>query len=180
MATSFSGHIGVLVLATLLLLSTENAGGAAQGTQHVVGDDHGWDLSSNVPAWSMNRIFRVGDNIWFAYSAAEESILELQTKEEFESCDLSNPIQMYTYGLDKVKLDEQGTRYFVSGKPNQCRKGLKLHVEVMPSAQPGERARPVSANLFKALAPESSDSIYCRASYLLLALIIFVFIPYLS
>lgn len=30
---------------------------------HVVGDDRGWDPSSDLLYWSSARIFRVGDNI---------------------------------------------------------------------------------------------------------------------
>lgn len=95
----------------------------------------------------------------FAYSAAEESLMELQSKEEYESCDLSNPIRMYVNGLDRVSLDGEGTRYFSSGKLENCRKGLKLHVDVMPGD--------VMSDGVAASAPESSASIHLKATYLL-------------
>uniref|UniRef100_A0A2N9IW17 Phytocyanin domain-containing protein n=1 Tax=Fagus sylvatica TaxID=28930 RepID=A0A2N9IW17_FAGSY len=79
---------------------------------------------------------RVGDKIWFTYSAAQESIIELKGKEEYESCDISNPIKMYTDGLDGISLDGEGIRYFVSSKPESCKNGLKLHVEVVPEGTP--------------------------------------------
>uniref|UniRef100_A0A5B7A0F5 Putative Copper binding protein 9 n=1 Tax=Davidia involucrata TaxID=16924 RepID=A0A5B7A0F5_DAVIN len=109
-------------------------GGKWVGAQvhHVVGGDRGWDPSSDVGSWSSGRIFRVGDKIWFAYSAAQESILELGSVEEYLSCDLSNPIRMYTEGLDRVALDGEGVRYFASGKHESCKNGLKLHVDVQP------------------------------------------------
>ena len=77
-------------------------------------------------------------NCWtgFAYSAAQESIVELNTKDEYESCDVSNPIRMYTDGLDGIPLDGEGIRYFVSSKTESCKNGLKLHVEVMPLGNP--------------------------------------------
>ncbi|GMJ14551.1 hypothetical protein HRI_005124300 [Hibiscus trionum] len=109
------------------------AGGAQQPHHHVVGDDRGWDPSSDISTWSSRRSFRVGDKIWFAYSAAQESIVELKSKDEYESCDVTSPIKMYTDGLDSIELVEEGIRYFVSSKPESCKKGLKLHVEVMPS-----------------------------------------------
>ncbi|XP_077211133.1 early nodulin-like protein 14 [Tasmannia lanceolata] len=68
----------------------------------------------------------------FTYSAALESIAELKNREEYESCDVSNPIRMYTDGLDKVLLDAEGTRYFASTKLDKCKDGLKLHVDVIP------------------------------------------------
>ncbi|KAA8520175.1 hypothetical protein F0562_014431 [Nyssa sinensis] len=115
-------------------------GGKWVGAQvhHVVGGDRGWDPSSDVGSWSSDRVFRVGDKIWFAYSVAQESIVELGSVEEYLSCDLSNPIRMYTEGLDKVALDGEGIRYFASGKPESCKNGLKLHVDVQPQPKKKE------------------------------------------
>ncbi len=82
----------------------------------------------------------------FTYSAAQESIIELKGKEEYESCDISNPIKMYTDGLDGISLDGEGIRYFVSSKPESCKNGLKLHVEVVPEGTP-EIAKIASSTL---------------------------------
>lgn len=76
----------------------------------------------------------------FTYSAAEEGIAELRTREEYESCDTSNPIRMYTGGLDKIELGHQGPRYFVSTSHEVCNKGLKLRVHVEPQQQKAEPA----------------------------------------
>ncbi|KAE8689677.1 Fumarylacetoacetase [Hibiscus syriacus] len=118
---------------------------ASQLHHHVVGNDRGWDPSSDIATWSSGRSFRVGDKIWFAYSAAQESIVELESKDEYESCDVRNPIRMYTYGLEGIDLVEEGIRYFVSSKPESCRKGLKLHVEVMPLSNPDTEMPRVTA-----------------------------------
>eukprot|EP00262_Sarcandra_glabra_P006888 TRINITY_DN19452_c0_g1_i1.p1 TRINITY_DN19452_c0_g1~~TRINITY_DN19452_c0_g1_i1.p1 ORF type:complete len:182 (-),score=21.32 TRINITY_DN19452_c0_g1_i1:266-811(-) len=141
---------------------------------HVVGDDRGWDPSSDLQAWSSGKSFRVGDYIWFTYSAAQESITELRGREEFDSCDLSNPIRMYTDGLNKVKLDGEGTRYFTSGRPENCKAGLKLHVDVQP--QSGVQIETTSAALEEpsgvravAAGPIPSDSIHLRGVSTLLA-----------
>lgn len=83
------------------------------------------------------RYNRVSLSAGFSYSAAQESIVELKSKEEFYTCDLSNPIRMYTDGLNSILLEEEGIRYFASSKLDSCRKGLKLHVEVVPQQQPG-------------------------------------------
>ena len=61
--------------------------------------------------------------------------MEVKSKEEYEACDVSNPIRMYTNGLDSVSLEEEGIRYFASVKPENCKNGLKLHVAVQPQAQ---------------------------------------------
>lgn len=74
----------------------------------------------------------------FTYSAGQGSIVEVKEQEEYLSCDISNPIKMYTDGLDSVSLDGEGIRYFVSSKPDSCKNGLKLHVEVMPQGTPAD------------------------------------------
>lgn len=56
--------------------------------------------------------------------------MELETPEEFNSCDLRNPIRIYSGGLDRIPLESQGTKYFASGNPESCQKGLKLPVDV--------------------------------------------------
>ena len=71
----------------------------------------------------------------FAYPATEERILELQTSEEFFTCDLSNPIRMYTSGLDKIPLESEGVRFFTSGSSDSCKNGLKLPVKVHPQVK---------------------------------------------
>lgn len=71
----------------------------------------------------------------FAYSAAHENVVELHKIEEYKSCDVKNPVRMYTDGLNKVSLKEEGIRYFASGNPESCKKGLKLQVEVQPQEQ---------------------------------------------
>ncbi|WCJ39969.1 Cupredoxin superfamily protein [Euphorbia peplus] len=102
--------------------------------EHLVGGDRGWDPSnSDLTSWSSSRIFTIGDNLWLSYSRAEGMIAELKTKEEYESCDMRNPIKMYTDGLNTIKLDQQGIRYFVSTNSDHCNNGLKLHVDVLPT-----------------------------------------------
>lgn len=68
----------------------------------------------------------------FTYSAAQSGIAEVSSKEEYEACDVSNPIRMYTDGLENIKLDTEGLRYFASSDPESCKNGLKLHVDVLP------------------------------------------------
>lgn len=72
----------------------------------------------------------------FPYSAGEESIVEVKSKDEYDSCDVGNPTRIYIVGLDGIDLDGEGIRYFVSSKPESCKKGLKLRVELMPLRSP--------------------------------------------
>ncbi|XVE51021.1 hypothetical protein DITRI_Ditri02bG0004700 [Diplodiscus trichospermus] len=138
--------MAIVKMAMALVVMAASLGGkwAEAQVHHVVGGDRGWDPSSDVASWSAGRSFRVGDKIWFAYSAAQESIVELKSKGEYELCDVSNPIRMYTDGLDGVILDGEGIRYFVSSRTESCKNGLKLHVDVMPLGSP-ETEKPKAA-----------------------------------
>ncbi|XVE87692.1 hypothetical protein DITRI_Ditri19aG0008000 [Diplodiscus trichospermus] len=161
-----------MVMALVVMAASLGVKRAGAQVHHVVGGDRGWDPSSDLASWSSGRIFRVGDKIWFAYSAAQESIVELKGKDEYESCDVSNPIRMYTDGLDTIPLDGEGIRYFVSSKTESCKNGLKLHVEVMPfgSAEAENPKVAVSENSAKtmAAAPTTpSGSVQLCRSFLL-------------
>ncbi|KAK4259095.1 hypothetical protein QN277_005463 [Acacia crassicarpa] len=125
-------HLTSTFLFAVLLISTTAAVVGASKVHHVVGGDRGWDSSSDLSAWSSTRTYTVGDEIWISYSAAEGTIAEVKSKEEYESCDASNPIKMYTDGLQTIPLEKEGIRYFLSTKPHSCNNGLKLHVKVQP------------------------------------------------
>ncbi|XP_031491131.1 umecyanin-like [Nymphaea colorata] len=125
------GRRGMILMVAAMVAGLMFPGGSCvEEMHHVVGEDRGWDAASDVGAWATGKMFRVGDNLWFAYSATLESVVELRSREEFESCDLRNPLRMYTDGLDKVRLESEGSRFFVSGQSANCKKGLKLHVDV--------------------------------------------------
>ncbi|GLJ21279.1 hypothetical protein SUGI_0390780 [Cryptomeria japonica] len=111
--------------------------------QHVVGDDRGWDPTSNFKGWASRKIFHVGDNLyirldlspcltpWFSYASSQQSVLELKSREEFENCDVRNPIKLYDGGLDAVPLIEMGDRYFTNGNAEDCQRGMKVHINVL-------------------------------------------------
>ncbi|KAF8391629.1 hypothetical protein HHK36_023935 [Tetracentron sinense] len=160
MSRAMRGSCMVIALVAISM----SFGGRWVGAQvhHVVASDRGWDPSSDVGSWSSGRVFRVGDKIWFTYSATQESIAELQSIEEFKSCNISNPIRMYTDGLG-VALDGEGTRYFASSRPESCRNGLKLHVEVLPTQPKPETQTTVSSDLLAlAVGPTPSASVHLK------------------
>ncbi|AES64456.1 putative cupredoxin [Medicago truncatula] len=124
---------GIIVVMAVAMMSMDVA---TSEVHHVVGGDHGWDPNSDILSWSSGRVFRVGDQIWFAYSAAQGLVAELKSREEYESCNMSNPIKMYTEGLHTIPLEKEGIRYFVSSDSENCKNGLKLNVEVQPKDSP--------------------------------------------
>ncbi|KAL2932161.1 Uclacyanin 1 [Bienertia sinuspersici] len=147
---------------------------------HVVGDDRGWEVASDVASWAASRTFVVGDFLWFAYSTGleKDSVVELNTKHEFESCDLSNPIKMYTNGLDKITLEEEGIRYFASSNPVSCKKGLKLPVEIKPKSTAVIQSSSSSSKADLAQEPTapSSSTRMCGSTLVIIGAIIFYYI----
>ncbi|KAI3456528.1 hypothetical protein Pfo_013191 [Paulownia fortunei] len=121
----------VLAAVFLLVVALTGAGVSAQ-THHFVGGDRGWGPALDVNSWLSGRVFRVGDKIWFNYSGTEDSVVELPGLEEFLSCNLTNPIRMYTDPVSHVALENEGVRYFTSGNLESCKNGLKLPVPVQP------------------------------------------------
>ncbi|GAA0151195.1 hypothetical protein LIER_09968 [Lithospermum erythrorhizon] len=146
-----------IALAMVLLSMALSLQMVAATHHHVVGDDKGWDTSTDLASWASARIFKVGDNIWFDNTASQESLLELANVDEFSSCDLSNPIKMYTEDINKVFLDGEGSRYFVSGNPESCRKGLKLHINVHPQKEEETNGKDESSSEGEDVAAEYKD-----------------------
>ncbi|XP_040969616.1 mavicyanin isoform X2 [Gossypium hirsutum] len=151
-----------MVMAVVIMAASLGGKLGAAQVHHVVGGDRGWDVSSDVASWSSGRSFRVGDKI------SQESIAEVNSPEEYESCDVSNPIRMYTDGIDGIPLDGEGIRYFVSGKEESCKNGLKLHVEVMPFGNPEPERPRVAVAAAAPTTPSGSARLY-GSSVLLLA-----------
>ncbi|XP_042519183.1 uclacyanin 1-like [Macadamia integrifolia] len=118
----------VLVLITVTVSLSVGGGGigvaASTAEVHVVGGNRGWDIVSDIAAWVC------------IFIGSRESIVEVGSREELEACDVTNPIHMYTDGLDSITLDGVGTRFFASSSSDSCRKGLKLNIDVLPSQQP--------------------------------------------
>ncbi|XP_022142597.1 mavicyanin-like [Momordica charantia] len=170
------------VLTAAFFVNSATPPGAGAETHHVVGGDRGWDVDSDISSWSAGRSFRVGDKIWFAYSAAHGNVVELRSQEEYEACDVSNFTRMYTDGIDIVALNGEGIRYFASSEQESCKKGLKLHVQVQAQAQQNsettedERTNDVSVADSAAApsTPSTSSPPHTPISYITLTLFLFM------
>lgn len=61
-----SALVPMMMMMIMMMMAVSLGGGkwaAAAEVHHVVGGDRGWDLPSNVDAWSSGRVFRVGDKL---------------------------------------------------------------------------------------------------------------------
>ncbi|WOH09744.1 hypothetical protein DCAR_0729202 [Daucus carota subsp. sativus] len=147
------------------------AGMVRAHVHHIVKGETGWEQFFELGFKSSElMMFKVGDHLWFRN--AQDGIVELQSRKEYLSCDISNPIKMYTDGPDKISLQQEGIRYFASGNPRECKNGLKLHVEVHPhdkndGTQTADSTKIASA-VVKAAGPTSASAHLGGFCYLVL------------
>ena len=88
----------------------------------------------------------------FSYEAGKDSVLQV-TREAYEKCNTTSPKASYTDGNTKVKLEQPGPVYFISGTKGHCQKGQKLRLVVVtprsslspaPSPSDGPAVAPTS------------------------------------
>ncbi|KAG8381063.1 hypothetical protein BUALT_Bualt06G0083000 [Buddleja alternifolia] len=122
-------------MANLLLISTILLFFYAltcSATVYTVGDNSGWDISTDLDSWSRGKTFSVGDTLLFQYSQYH-SVSEL-TKENYKGCNMTNALQSSSNGNTSFALSSPGDRYFACGNRLHCLGGMKLHVNVVGNA----------------------------------------------
>ncbi|KAL0304039.1 UNVERIFIED_CONTAM: Blue copper protein [Sesamum radiatum] len=154
----------LILIPTILLLFYAST---CSATVYTVGDNAGWDISTDLDSWAKEKTFAIGDTLLFQYSQYH-SVNEV-TKENYEGCNTTNVLQSSSNGNTSFVLTNPGDRYFVCGNRLHCLGGMKLHVSVLgnqamspvgaPQAQPGGALPPGSS---KSNSPSSSSSILHR------------------
>ncbi|CAN6166154.1 unnamed protein product [Urochloa humidicola] len=108
--------------------------GAASAATYNVGEPGGsWDLRTNYGDWAASKRFHPGDQLVFKYSPQAHDVLEV-SKADYDSCSSARPIATHNSGNDAIALTSAGTRYFICGFTGHCDGGMKLQVDVVPSA----------------------------------------------
>ncbi|XP_076903723.1 mavicyanin-like [Bidens hawaiensis] len=95
---------------------------------YIVGDNSGWDISTNLDTWEQGKKFIVGDVLVFQY-ASTDSLCEVG-QESFRTCNTTNVIKCYSNGNTSIPLTSPGERYFLCGNKLYCYSGMKLDVTV--------------------------------------------------
>ncbi|XVF89281.1 hypothetical protein PTKIN_Ptkin19aG0117400 [Pterospermum kingtungense] len=109
--------------------------GLCEGKDILVGgSENAWKIpdssSVSLNIWAEKKRFKVGDFLIWKYDGKVDSVLQV-TKENYLSCNTSNPIKEYKDGNNtKVELDRSGPFYFI-GADGHCQKGQKFIVIVM-------------------------------------------------
>ncbi|XP_042490153.1 uclacyanin 1-like [Macadamia integrifolia] len=104
----------------------------AIGKNHTVGGASGWDLSSNLQSWAAGESFHVGDNLIFKYSPPHD-VIEV-TKADYDSCQATSAVKVYTDLNTVITLNLPGNRYFICGFPEHCGQGMKLLVQTLATS----------------------------------------------
>uniref|UniRef100_A0A0A0KZL9 Phytocyanin domain-containing protein n=1 Tax=Cucumis sativus TaxID=3659 RepID=A0A0A0KZL9_CUCSA len=104
----------------------------SQAYTFYVGGKDGWVLnpSESYDNWANRNRFRVNDVLVFNYARGSDSVAVVG-KEDYDKCDLNNPIVKLEDGNSKFKFDRSGAFYFASGKQGMCENGQKLAVVVI-------------------------------------------------
>ncbi|XP_059637921.1 blue copper protein-like [Cornus florida] len=132
MATKMSLAI-MLVLAAALLHTT-----VAQ-TTHVVGDSLGWIVPPGGPiaysTWADMYTFTVGDILVFNFTTGQQDVARV-SKEQFSTCNSTNPIWHETTGPANITLTSAGEYYFIGTMDTHCYLGQKLAINVTGTSGP--------------------------------------------
>ncbi|XP_065858496.1 early nodulin-like protein 8 [Euphorbia lathyris] len=138
--------------------------------QFKVGDLDSWGIPSPANPqiysfWSKSHSIDIGDSLLFLYPPSEDSVIQV-TEENYNSCNLKNPILYMNNGNSVFNITSHGDFYFTSGNQGHCLKKQKLHISVGSSAHsPADSlsdsaSAPSYANVFGSipLPPSASPS----------------------
>ncbi|KAH7577546.1 hypothetical protein JRO89_XS01G0265200 [Xanthoceras sorbifolium] len=116
---------------------------------HKVGDSAGWTTIGNVDykKWASAKNFHVGDVISndfiltqsvYIYTAFEYNNQFHNVKQvshrDFQSCNATSSIAVYSSGSDSMTLKRPGHYYFLCGFPGHCQAGQKVDILVTPAS----------------------------------------------
>ncbi|XP_010544564.1 PREDICTED: uclacyanin-2 [Tarenaya hassleriana] len=117
--------------AILLVLVTVPA---TMAETYLVGDSSGWIQGFDYTAWTRGKTFKVGDVLEFKYRSSHT--VDVVNKDSYDNCDTSNLLEKFSGGDTKYTLNATGAIYFICATPGHCQAGMKLAVNVQPSAGP--------------------------------------------
>ncbi|KAJ4840911.1 hypothetical protein Tsubulata_001104 [Turnera subulata] len=102
--------------------------------QYKVGDLESWGIPTSANPkvyfyWSKYHTLKLGDQLLFLYPPSQDSVIQV-TKENYNSCNLKNPILYMNDGNSLFNITTEGEFFFTSGEPGHCEKHQKLYIAV--------------------------------------------------
>ncbi|KAL8539508.1 hypothetical protein ACS0TY_001208 [Phlomoides rotata] len=115
----------------LLLFIFHSLTSPSSAAVYTVGENSGWDISTDLDSWAKDKTFSVGDTLLFQYSQSH-SVSEV-SKENYEGCNTTKVLDSSSNGNTTFALTGPGDRFFVCGNRLHCLGGMKLQVNVVPN-----------------------------------------------
>ncbi|ESW33971.1 hypothetical protein PHAVU_001G113600 [Phaseolus vulgaris] len=147
-SSSSSARLAFFAISMLLLSSLSMA------TDFVVGDDKGWTLDFNYTTWAQDKVFHVGDTLWFNYAKANHNVVKVNGT-QFKECSFTAENEVLSTGKDSITLKAEGRKWYICSRGNHCanhQMKLLITVEAAPPAPaPTSSASSLMASLSGAL-----------------------------
>ncbi|XP_065862105.1 early nodulin-like protein 1 [Euphorbia lathyris] len=132
-----------------------------------VGGNNGWVLnpSESYNHWAERNRFQVNDTLTFKIKEGSADSVLVVKKDDYYSCNTSNPILILQSATSVFKFDRSGPFFFITANKPNCQKGQRLIVVVLavrpktpsPVLPPTPKSSPVSPSP-AANSPKSSIS----------------------
>ncbi|KAG9455874.1 hypothetical protein H6P81_000382 [Aristolochia fimbriata] len=103
-------------------------------TDHIVGDNHGWNPNINYTYWANNQTFYVNDYISFRYQKGMYNVF-MVNETGYDNCTTEGALGNWSNGKDFILLTEPKRYYFICGN-GFCFSGMKVSVVVHPLPSP--------------------------------------------
>ncbi|CAN6586601.1 unnamed protein product [Malus baccata var. baccata] len=144
-------NTSTLIFFVMMVLS-----GVCFGDVYRVGDSDGWTSRGlvNYNKWASTKEFHF------------HNLMQV-TKQDFESCNTTATIAVYTSGSDTITLKRPDHYYFLCGAPGHCQAGQKIDVKVTLPIPQSSLASPnpapqgsLSSDSHPSSTPSSAQTIY--------------------
>ncbi|KAL6327997.1 hypothetical protein AAG906_031341 [Vitis piasezkii] len=123
----------------------------AMATEFTVGDDQGWTINFNYEAWSKDKVFQVGDELFFKYRAGWHNVFKVNGT-TFTNYTMPLANEALTTGNGVITLAIPGRKWYICGVNNHCANyGQKLAITVLeasasPAPAPSIPTAPASSS----------------------------------
>ncbi|KAK6802915.1 hypothetical protein RDI58_000699 [Solanum bulbocastanum] len=126
-----------------------------------VGDSQGWIIGNiDYSQWASTKNFHVNDILVFNYNNKYHNVMQV-SKQEYESCTITNPIATFNTGKDCITLQAYGDYYYVCGIPGHCQIGQKFHINIVGTSSQGSASVVASPLCFMLLITISAILEFC-------------------
>ncbi|XXG73292.1 hypothetical protein AAC387_Pa07g2238 [Persea americana] len=125
-----SDAVSPFVLVLFFLFSFSSA------TDHIVGQNRGWNPNINYTLWANNHTFYVNDEISFRYQKNMYNVYEVN-RTGYDNCTIDGAYGNWSSGKDFITFTEARWYYFICGNYG-CQSGMKVAVHVLPVPGPAK------------------------------------------